>query len=1193
MKCVQCGFDNAPDARFCEECGQVLSRVCPNCQQPVSAIAKFCKNCGFSLAQTATKTSSLDALRQSAPQIVAEKILAEHTRPAGERRLVTALFTDIVGSTSLAEKRDPEEWREIVTGAHQRVGEAIYRYEGTIAQLLGDGVLAFFGAPIAHEDDAERAIRAALDILAAIQQYAVELRTTDRVANFQMRVGLNTGLVVVGHIGHDLHMEYTAIGDTINLAARMQSAAEPNSILIADNTYRLAEPLFDFEDRGLIDVKGKAEPVHVFRVLRAREGVIHTRGIAGLDSPLVGRARDLHRLQACFEEVQQGHGQIVSVVGEAGLGKSRLIAEMRKGLTTQADLLWLEGRSLSYETATPYAPFIDLLSRLFDLRADDTEAEKVQKIAAWNTDRAPFLAALLGIAVAGEAAERLRYLEPPALRERVFQAVLDTCEELTQTRSVVLVFEDLHWIDATSLELLERLLALTDRAPLLIVALFRLQRQEPAWHFHEAAARDYAHRYTTIMLEPLTDEQARELVGNLLHIEDLPETVRALILRKAEGNPFFVEEVIRTLLDAHLVVRENSHWRATREIENIAVPDTLAGVIMARLDKLDDETRHVAQTAAVIGREFQFNVLRDVNDDAAGIDQPLVMLQRRELIREKSQPLARTYRFKHALIQETAYGSILISRRRELHRRVAECLEQIAPDRVNDLARHWLEAQDETRALPYLVQSGERAARAYATAAALDTFTRAIELLGRVENLELARRAYEGLGGVLMVSGQLPQASDNYHTMLHYAEAHGDLAMQVSALNKLSTVAMYLGQFDLIDQHLNEAEQLARQGDDRPGLAEMYMIRCMVCLSTADFDGATKYLGESVEAGRQLQIKELMAFGLAHLSNTLVYLTRFDEAWETAQNCLRVSREIGDRAHVIDVLAQPITYCYLRQGDLAAAQQSAEESAHAAAPIGYTIGEAIANLMLTLILRERGAFQQAYEASQRALTMAQEFGHPLFIAMALSQVGTALLNISPTFDQEIMAAHTQAAQLLETPIGQPAGGLAWVELGFCVLAKGQIDLAHDYFQKGLTVPTTQMLLNRPHFLLGEAEVALARGQLANAQQLASEARTFVEERAMKHLYPRVAMLEAKIDAACGEPDRALTRFGQAETRALEMGQRPLLLQAREGAAHILQAMGRSHEAEEQQAAAQAMRDELAALFTDEQLRALYVDHGRA
>ena len=538
-------------------------------------------------------------------------------------------------------------------------------------------------------------------------------------------------------------------------------------------------------------------------------------------------------MQTCLGEVLRGRGQIVSVIGEAGLGKSRLVAEARRWAATQpqTDLLWLEGRSLSYQSTTPYAPFIDLLSSLFDLRADEDDGARVAKVARQAGDRAPFLATLLGFQLAGEDAERVRYLEPPALRDRVFRAVLELCEGLTRSRAVVLVFEDLHWTDSTSLELLEQLLALTDRAPLMILMLFRLQQHEPAWRFHKMVERDYAHGYTSIALAPLDEVQARELVANLLHIEDLPESVRGLILRKAEGNPFFVEEVIRSLLDAKLVVHDNSHWRTTREIENIAVPDTLAGVIMARLDKLDDESRRVAQTAAVIGRAFQFDVLRDVNDSVADLDPPLVNLQSRELIREQSVHPARIYQFKHTLTQETAYGSILMSRRRELHRRVAACLEDLSPDSVNEIARHWLEAQDEARALPYLVAAGERAARAYATKEALGYFSSAVAILQKIDNLPLARRTYEGLGSALSLSNQMPQAVENYHAMLHYGEARGDIPMQVSALNKMSTAAVYLGQMDIIDQHLNDAERLARQGDDRPGLAELYTCAVMpACL---------------------------------------------------------------------------------------------------------------------------------------------------------------------------------------------------------------------------------------------------------------------------------------------------------------------------------------------------------------------------
>ena len=293
MKCPNCSHNNLPEAKFCENCGQPMERICPNCHTPVNPDAKFCHNCGHQLSGVEaearpakpTRSQSLDALRRSAPEAMAGKILAERERMQGERKLVTALFADIVGSMSLAEAMDPEDWREIVGGAHQRVSQAVYTYEGTIAQLLGDGVLAFFGAPLAHEDDPERAIRAGLSLLDAIRTYASELRAAGRADDFQVRVGLNTGLVVVGDIGTDLHMEYLAVGDTVNLAARVQSAAEPGELLVTDNTYKLATGLFEFEDQGEIEVKGKTDPIHVFRVLEESHGAVRRRGISGLESP--------------------------------------------------------------------------------------------------------------------------------------------------------------------------------------------------------------------------------------------------------------------------------------------------------------------------------------------------------------------------------------------------------------------------------------------------------------------------------------------------------------------------------------------------------------------------------------------------------------------------------------------------------------------------------------------------------------------------------------------------------------------------------------------------------------------------------------------------------------------------------------------------------------------------------------------
>ena len=368
----------------------------------------------------------------------------------------------------------------------------------------------------------------------------------------------------------------------------------------------------------------------------------------------------------------------------------------------------------------------------------------------------------------------LQYLQPPQVKEKTFQAIARIFEHSAASRPAVLVFEDLHWSDPSSLELLENLMALTDQVPLMVIAILRPVRQEPAWRVHELAVRDFAHRYTSITLVPLDEANSRTLVGNLLEIEDLPDRVRTLILGKAEGNPFFVEEVIRSLLDANLVVRENSHWRATSEIANIALPDTLLGVITARLDRLSEESRQVAQTASVIGREFALGTLTEIYRAQAHLDQALGDLQRRELIREKSPVPDPHYMYKHVLTQEAAYASLLLSRRRELHLQVAECLERDAPDQVHEIARHLEEAQEQVRAVPYLVEAGDQAARAYATSEAVGYYGRALDILNTTKDPKLHRQAFEGLGGALTFGNDVAAAVDNYHSMFHLAQEYGD-----------------------------------------------------------------------------------------------------------------------------------------------------------------------------------------------------------------------------------------------------------------------------------------------------------------------------------------------------------------------------------------------------------------------------------
>jgi class 3 adenylate cyclase/tetratricopeptide (TPR) repeat protein len=1194
-------------------CGASLAIACPNCGAELPAQAKFCSNCGHQIAaseSTPPRSTAGDRLQQYIPHELRAKLDAAQTSRSmeGERRIVTMLFCDVKGSTSMAEKLDPEEWVEIMNQVFEYMIEPVYRYEGTIARLMGDAILAFFGAPIAHEDDPQRAVLAGLDILEGIRPF-LERMQVERGLDFNVRVGINTGLVVVGEVGSDLRVEYTAMGDAVNLAARMEQTAQPGTVQVSVNTYKLVAPLFDFEPLGSVEVKGKSEPILTYRPLRLKARPGSLRGIEGLHSPLVGRDREFEMLKTRIEELQQGHGSIVSVIGEAGLGKSRLMAEVRQSVMSQQQpapsestmpIIWYEGRSLSYQTSTPYTPFVHLFNDLFHLHPEETDAQQYARITAQiealsparTLEIAPFIGALLGIELTGDDADRVTYLQPPQLREMIFQAVASLVELLAYEQPLVLVFEDLHWTDSISLELLERILPFTNRTRLMIIALFRPQRQEPSWQFHQVAARDYAHRYSSIALEPLDEHNARTLVANLLEIEDLPEKVRGLILKKAEGNPFFVEEVIRSLLDAKLVVRENSHWRATRDIENITVPDTLAGVITARLDRLDSDSKRAAQTASVVGREFQMDIVADVFGAHQSLEQALGNLQQRELVREKSRLPQAVYLFKHALTQETAYASILLSKRRELHRQVAECLERNEPQRVNEIAWHFIEAQETKRALPYLVEAADRAAHAYSTPEAIGFYTQALEILNTVDDLKLAQRAYEGLGSALVLANDVHRAVETYDAMIALAEKHGDFSMQISGLNKLAyVVALRLGQFPEAEERLVNAENLARHYNDRRGLAEMFNVRCMMCTTTADFEGVVRYMSESVQIARELNVKEQLAHGLDHIAGTLTYMTRFDEAWQTAQEGLQLARELGNRECEAGFLVMAVPFYHLRNGNLESAWQTAQEGTNIAASIGSIFNHIFGVYMLGEIARLRGEYERALECHQQGLQVARALQDlmPFMTVIPMAALGTTHIEISETFADRATQLHTEALPLLEQPSGMPGGGTAWADIGFCALAVGNSQLAAQLFEKGLTLPTIQGLQYRVRFLVGSAMIALTHEQFDEAIQLVSKARSFAEERAIKYLYPLIHLTEAQIRAARGEQETALDHFARAEETGLPMQLRPVVWQARAGAAAVLAALGRTSEAEAQQVAARDMVDEIAGRFTDPLLRGQFVE----
>jgi class 3 adenylate cyclase/tetratricopeptide (TPR) repeat protein len=709
----------------------------------------------------------LGALQQSAPPALQDKIRLASTNIEGERKPVTILFTDIVGSTSLAEKLDPEEWKEIVSGAHQRVSEAVYRYEGTIAQLLGDGVLAFFGAPITHEDDPIRAVHAGLDIQGSIEEYSRQLKGyTD---NFQLRVGINTGTVVVGSVGSDMHIEYLAIGDAVNLAARLQSAAQPGSVLISEATERMVKAVFDLKALGEISVKGKAEPIKVFEVIQPKITPSSGRGIEGLVSPLVGRDQEMGALRVALNQLIAGHGQIVAVLGEAGIGKSRLVEDARaEGSGPQ--LHWLEGRALSYGQTLSFWAINQLIKNDLGLSEVDPEAKiRValrKRMKALFGDRArelmPFLAHLSGVNLDDESAQHIRQLDGETLKRQTLWAITEYFNRVAQEQPTVLIFEDLHWADPSTLDALEKLLALSDRTPLLLLLLARIEREHGSWQIKVKAETDYAHRYAEIILKPLSSEDSNDLVNHLLDVANLPDGTRSLILERSEGNPFYLEEIIRSLIEQEALIHEGQTWRATAEIANVEIPATLQGVLLARIDRLQEDVRRTLQLASVIGKSFLFRLLEAIAAAERQLDEHLSLLQRADLVRENTRRPELEYIFKHSLTQEAAYNSLLIERRKEFHQKVGEALEKLFADRAEEfyglLAHHFDAAGERAKAIDYLIKAGDKSRLEDAHEEAIKYYRRAIEMLNQSVDIERESKTWLKLGQIYQIDFEFEQA---------------------------------------------------------------------------------------------------------------------------------------------------------------------------------------------------------------------------------------------------------------------------------------------------------------------------------------------------------------------------------------------------------------------------------------------------
>jgi len=606
MQCPRCHAQNREGARFCEDCGNALVASCPSCGAEVAPEKRFCGACGARV-DVAVAGSRFASPQNYTPAHLAEKIRTSRRVLEGERKQITVLFADTKGSTELIADRDPEEAREILDSVLERMMEAVHRYEGTVTQVMGDGIMALFGAPLAHEDHAARACYAALAMQEAIAEHAGDLRVRHG-ADVQIRIGLNSGEVMVRSIRLDLRMDYAATGRTVHLAARMEQLARPGATLMTAATFALVEGLFEVNPLGPLPIKGIGEPVEIYElgaVRSSRTRFQAATAVRGL-TRLIGRTSELQRLQEILARTADGHGQLAALVGEPGVGKSRLVYEFAR---SQGTLGWmtLDGQSASYARQTAYFSLVALLRAYFGIEVSDSMQEMrtkvTQRLVALNSDLEDTVPALLWLLDIQTEDSQWQELDAAVRRERTAASLQRLLVRESRARPLLLVFEDLHWIDAETQFFIDALVEILPTARIMLIVTYRPDFE------HRWSGRPH---YTQLRIHALPPLSAEELLAALVGRDASLQGLKQVLISRTAGNPFFLEETVRTLIESQTLVGERGAYRTSVAIEKISIPPSVQAVLAARIDRLTPEQKHLLQAAAVIGDDVALPLLREI-----------------------------------------------------------------------------------------------------------------------------------------------------------------------------------------------------------------------------------------------------------------------------------------------------------------------------------------------------------------------------------------------------------------------------------------------------------------------------------------------------------------------------------------------------------------------------------------------------
>jgi len=989
MHCPRCQAENREGRRFCGECGAALSAPCPACRFVNEPSDKFCGGCARPLASAEPLPGKFSSPDAYTPKHLAEKILTVRPSLEGERKQVTVLFADLKGSMELLAERDPEEAQKLLDPVLERMMDAVHRYEGTVNQVMGDGIMALFGAPLAHEDHAVRACYAALRMQETVGRFAEELRRSQGV-EIQIRVGLNSGEVVVRSIGNDLHMDYSAVGETTHLAARMEQLAPPGTILLAGRTLGLAEGYVEVKALGPVQVKGRTEPVEVYELVRTRAvgSRLQAATARGL-TPFVGREAEIEAIHQALGRAEAGHGQLVAIVGEPGVGKSRLFWEFVHSEGTHGWLA-LESTAASYTKATAYSPIIELLKTYFRIEATDDPGKTREKVAGRlsTLDRAlePTLAPVLNLLDVPVEDPVWQALDPSHRRQRTLEAVkrLLFCE--SQVQPVLIVFENLHWIDSESQAFLNSLVESLPTARLLLLVTYRPEYQ------HGWGSKTY---YSQVRLDALPPDRAQELLRTLLGRETSLEPFVKVLIERTDGNPLFLEETVRTLVETQVLVGERGAYRLARAFPPSQVPATVQAVLAARIDRLPPSDKRILQAASVIGKDVPLTLLGSIaempeDELRHGLDN----LRAAEFLYETSLFPEVEYTFKHALTHDVAYGSLLQDRRRALHARIAEALETPgdgSAQQVERLAHHALLGQVWDKALVYLRQAGAKAFARSANREAVAYFEKALAALGHLpESRQTVEQAIDlrfDLRPPLLQLGRL-------HDVLALSQEAETLAQRLGDERRLAHVYTYL-----INYHYLKGE---------PDLAIEYGERCLKTAEARHDPAlqalARRYMGHCYHAqGRYREAEHLLRQNVAVPEGGVAYVAA--SGWlalalaelgefDLAQDFLDQERRIADAGG--EAYSQTIAWTLeglvcVRRGHLDRALPLLERALQAAREKSLIVWQPIPSCVLGLSLCLLGRASEGLRLLEEGIALSEDLGVKAYLALWTAQLGEGLL----------------------------------------------------------------------------------------------------------------------------------------------------------------------------------------------------------